>query len=149
MRVLIHFADREVMEAESDSLDQERRMFVARPTAGNNRLAWVSLSAVKYVVLPDAAVARTVGPPLEARGREKMVLRFTDGEVVRAFKDDGFSQEGHCFNVQLWDESVGRFQRAMVSVFNLKAIFFVEQWDSRSPEEKTGTTDIGRALPVR
>ena len=48
--------------------------------------------------------------------------------------------------MQLWDEAANRIRRAVVSAYNLKAIFFVEQWDSRSLAEQSGTAPV--ALPL-
>jgi hypothetical protein len=56
---------------------------------------------------------------------------------VRAYKDEAFSQEGLCFNLRLIDGETGRLQRALVSSYGVKAIFVVDQWDSRSPEEES------------
>lgn len=143
MRVLIHFLDGESLEAESDSVNQQRLTFLVRPTSGNNRLVWVSLSAVKKITFPDAPVDRAA----DSRGgpeREKVVVRFLDGEVVRAYKDEAFSQEGLCFNLRLLDGETGRLQRALVSAYAVKAIFFVDQWDSRSPEEAERSRAVSR-----
>jgi hypothetical protein len=134
VRILIHFLDGESLEAESDSVNQQRLAFVVRPTSGNNRLAWVSLSAVKQITFPDAPIDTAA----DGRGEpehQKVVVRFLDGTVARAYKDETFSQEGLCFNLRLVDAQTGRLQRALVSSYAVKAIFFVDQWDSRSPEE--------------
>ena len=142
MRILIDFLDGESLEAESDSVNQQRLTFVVRPTSGNNRLAWVSLSAVKQITFPDAPI----DPAASSRGdpeHQKVVVRFLDGKVVRAYKDETFSQEGLCFNLRLVDEQTGRLQRALVSSYAVKAIFFVDQWDSRSPKE----AKPGRGVP--
>jgi hypothetical protein len=139
---LIRFLDGELLEAESDSVNQQRLTFPVRPTSGNNRLAWISLSAVKHITFPDAPV----DPAADSRSgpeREKVVVRFLDGEVVRAYKDAAFSQEGLCFNLRLVDGETGRLQRALVSSYAVKAIFLVDQWDSRSPEE----VERSRAVP--
>jgi hypothetical protein len=145
VRLLIHFLDGEHLEADSDSVNQQRLTFLVRPTSGNNRLAWVSLAAVKYITFPDAPIDRApsghVGP-----GRDKVVLRFVDGDVVRAYKDEAFSQEGLCFNVRLVDPRTGSLQRALVSTYAIKAIFFVEHWDSRSPEEKGPKSGLAHRL---
>jgi hypothetical protein len=133
---LIHFLDGEALEAESDSVNQQRLTFLVRPTSGNNRLVWVSLAAVKKITFPDAPVDRAADNRGRAE-REKVVVRFLDGEVVRAYKDEAFSQEGLCFNLRLLDAETGDLQRVLVSSYAVKAIFFVEQWDSRSPEERS------------
>lgn len=134
MRILIHFLDGETLDAESDTVNQQRLTFLVRPTTGNNRLAWVSLAAVKHITFPDAPADRSV-ESLVGPERQKVVVRFLDGQVVRAYKDETFSQEGLCFNLRLVDAESGRLQRALVSSYAVKAIFFVDQWDSRSPEE--------------
>jgi hypothetical protein len=134
VRILIHFLDGETLEAESDSVNQQRLTFLVRPISGNNRLAWVSLASVKHITFPDAAVDRAGEPPIGPE-RQKVVVRFLDGKVVRAYKDETFSQEGLCFNLRLMDEETGRLQRALVSSYAVKAIFFVDQWDSRLPVE--------------
>jgi hypothetical protein len=142
MRILIDFLDGESLEAESDSVNQQRLTFVVRPTSGNNRLAWVSLSAVKQITFPDAPIDPAAGGRGDTE-RQKVVVRFLDGKVVRAYKDETFSQEGLCFNLRLIDEQTGRLQRALVSSYAVKAIFFVDQWDSRSP----GEAKPGRGVP--
>jgi hypothetical protein len=131
VRILINFQDKELIEAESDAVNQDRLTFLARPSSGNNRLVWVSMSAVKYIVLPDAAIPQDL--PKDGAGLDKLVIRFLDGEVMRAFRDPGFSQEGHSFNVRSIDSASGKWQRVLVSAYAIKAIFFVEQWDSRAP----------------
>ena len=153
MRILIHFLDGESLEAESDAVNQQRLTFLVRPTSGNNRLAWISLSSVKYISFPDAPVDRAADGPGSPE-RTKVVVRFLDGEVVRAYKDEAFSQEGLCFNLRLVDGQTGKVQRALISSYGVKAIFFVDQWDSRLPEEaKQGrgapqlTTALSRAAP--
>ena len=147
MRILIDFLDGESLEAESDSVNQQRLTFVVRPTSGNNRLAWVSLSAVKQITFPDAPI----DPAADSRRdpeRQKVVVRFLDGKVVRAYKDETFSQEGLCFNLRLVDEQTGRSQRALVSSYAVKAIFFVDQWDSRSPGEAKPGPGVPQLTPA-
>jgi hypothetical protein len=147
VRILIDFLDGESLEAESDSVNQQRLTFVVRPISGNNRLAWISLSAVKQITFPDAPI----DPAAESRGdseRQKVVVRFLDGKVVRAYKDETFSQEGLCFNLRLVDEQTGRMQRALVSSYAVKAIFFVDQWDSRSPSETKPGLGVPQLTPA-
>jgi hypothetical protein len=131
MRVVVHFLDGEVVEAESEAVNPNRMVFPVRPLSGNNRLAWVSMAGIKYVTHPEAAVEAPEGDPRAAEGHDKVILRFLDGEIVRAYHDDTFSHEGHGFNVRLYDEHTGKLLRAVISLHALKAIFFVETWDSR------------------
>jgi hypothetical protein len=146
MRILIDFLDGESLEAESDAVNQQRLTFIVRPTSGNNRLAWVSLASVKQITFPDA-----IDPEADPRGgreSQKVVVRFLDGKVVRAYKDETFSQEGLCFNLNLVDAQTGRLQRALVSSYAVKAIFFVDQWDSRMPEQATPRRAVPNLAPA-
>jgi len=131
VRLSIYFQDGEVVDADSDSINQSRLLFVVRPRGGNNRLAWISFGSIKYVTFPDTPAGQLGDPKLDQL--DKVVLRFADGAVMRAYKDDAFSQEGFCFNIRLWNQADNRLERAIVSVFALKAVFFVDQWDSRVP----------------
>jgi hypothetical protein len=155
MRVVVHFLDGEVVEAESEAVNPGRMVFPVRPLSGNNRLVWVSMAGIKYVTHPDAGVDAPEGDPRATEGREKVILRFLDGEIVRAYRDDTFSHEGHGFNVRLYDADTGRLMRAVVSLHALKAIFFVEKWDSRVDEgvaeggaEEIESRDQTRQLPA-
>jgi len=146
VRILIDFLDGESLEAESDTVNQQRLTFIVRPTSGNNRLAWVSLAAVKQITFPDA-----IDPAADPRGSresQKVANRFLDGKVVRAYKDETFSQEGLCFNLRLVDGQTGRLQRALVSSYAVKAIFFVDQWDSRSPDQATPSNGVPHLTPA-
>jgi hypothetical protein len=139
VRVVIRFTDNETINAESEGIDPTRFGFFARPldeAALNNRMVWVPLGSVKYVLLLEAPNEEAPGgDPREASQMEKLVLHFHGGEIMRAYRDDAFSQEGSCFNVRVWDPETHRLMRAIVTTHSLKGIFFVEKWDSRSPEE--------------
>ncbi len=136
MRILIRFMDNEVFEADSDSVDPTNLVFVVRPLSGNNQLAWVSLAFVKYISFPETETDASDMDPRALRAKTKVVLRFKDGEVLHAYKDDAFGQEGHGFNVRLLDPKTERLVRAVVSAHALKAVFFVQEWDSRQPQER-------------
>ena len=49
MKVTVYFADGERMEGESGAMTLTKMGFPVVPSAGNNDLVWVSLSAIKYV----------------------------------------------------------------------------------------------------
>jgi len=133
------FLDGEVIDGESDDVSSARLGFAMRPSAGNNRLAWVPFSALKYCKFIPAAAIRTVRPedPRGQVGLPKLVLRFNDGEVMRGYKDEVFAHEGNCLNVMLWDQQTRSLCRYIVPYSALKAVFFVEQWDSRQGVEAT------------
>jgi hypothetical protein len=135
MRVVVRFLDGEILEGESDAATLQKMGFPVAFPDGNNQIAWVSLASIKYVTFPG-----TVHEPGEVDLREgttvKVVLHFVDGETMRSFKDDTFVQEGEGFNMRIWDEQQKGLVRVIVSLHALKAIFFVNEWDSRSDEEK-------------
>jgi len=137
--VRLRFMDGEVIDGESDDVSSNRTGFAMRPATGNNRLAWVPFSALKYCKFNAAAGPRTVRSedPRGQVGLPKLVLRFTDGEAMRGYKDEVFSHDGNCLNVMLWDDETRALCRFIVPYSALKAIFFVEQWDSRPAMEQT------------
>ena len=136
--VRLKFIDGEVIGGESDDVSSARLGFAMRPSTGNNRLAWVPFSALKYCMITAAGrSARNVDPRSQA-GLPKLVLRFNDGEAMRGYKDEVFSHDGNCLNVMLWDEVTKSLCRFIVPYSALKAIFFVEQWDSRAGVEQVG-----------
>lgn len=90
----------------------------------------MALSAVKYITFPDLDLPDIIRDQEHADRR--LILRFTDGETVRAFVDDSFGVDGKAFNVRLWDSNTGTVARMLVPHHSLKAIFFVEVWDSRT-----------------
>jgi len=136
--VRLLFLDGEVIDGESDDASSGRQGFAMRPAGGNNRLAWVPFNALKYCKFIAAQPARTLrsGDPRGQVGLPKLVLRFNDGEVMRGYKDEVFSHDGNCLNVMLWDDQTRMLCRFIVPYSALKAIFFVEQWDSRERVER-------------
>jgi hypothetical protein len=133
------FLDGEVIDGESDDVSSARPGFAMRPSGGNNRLAWVPFSALKYCKFSPAAAVRS-GRPEDPRGQvglPKLVLRFNDGEVMRGYKDEVFAHDGNCLNVMLWDQVTRSLCRYIVPYSALKAVFFVEQWDSREGVERS------------
>lgn len=130
--VRLKFSDGEVIEGESDDVSSARLGFAMRPSTGNNRLAWVPFSALKYCMFTATARSVRQGDPRGQVGLPKLVLRFNDGEAMRGYKDEVFSHDGNCLNVMLWDEATQALYRFIVPYSALKAIFFVEQFDSRT-----------------
>ena len=136
--VQVHFSDGEVIDGESDDISSSRLGFAMRPASGNNRLAWVPFSALKYCKFTAAPgwIARPADPRVQV-GLPKLVLRFSDGQAMRGYKDEVFSHDGNCLNVMLWDEDTKALCRFIVPYSALKAIFFVDQWDSRLTAAQT------------
>jgi hypothetical protein len=134
--VRLRFLDGEVIEGESDDVSSSRLGFAMRPSTGNNRLAWVPFSALKYCMFTSSG--RPTRDPRSQLGLPKLVLRFNDGEAMRGYRDEVFAHDGNCLNVMLWDDVTKALCRFIVPYSALKAIFFVEQWDSRAGVEQVG-----------
>jgi hypothetical protein len=133
------FADGEMIDGESDDVSSVRLGFAMRPAVGNNRLAWIPFNALKYCKFTPTAAVRSARPedPRAEVGLPKLVLRFNDGEVMRGYRDEVFSHDGNCLNVMLWDEQTRALCRFIVPYSALKAVFFVDQWDSRERIEQS------------
>jgi hypothetical protein len=137
MKVRVRFLDGEVMDGESDAATLERMGFPVSFPDGNNQIAWVSLAAIKYVKFVGGVFeAGAQEDPRQGQGMVKVVMHFSDGETLRSYKDDTFSQEGEGFNLRIWDPETHSLYRTIVSLHALKAIFFVHEWDSRSDAER-------------
>jgi hypothetical protein len=136
--VRIRFIDGETMDGESDDVSSSRLGFAMRPSTGNNRLAWIPFSALKLCMFnPAGGQATRLTDPRAQAGLPKLVLRFNDGEAMRGYKDEVFSYDGNCVNVMLWDEATKGLRRFIVPYSALKAIFFVDEFDSRKGIEHT------------
>jgi hypothetical protein len=136
MRVTIRFIDGEIMEGTSEAATLSRMGFPVLLAGGNNAVAWVSLASIKYVLFRDSLHDTADADPRDSQDLTKIVLHFVDGEILRSYKDDTFSQDGEGFTLRLWDPEQKGLIRVIVSLHALKAIFFVNQWDSRSEAEK-------------
>jgi pilus assembly protein CpaF len=148
MKVTVHFADGERIDGDSAALSLMQMGFPVVPASGNNSLVWVSLSAIKYVLIHAGNMeASKDGDPRARRGLPKIVIRFKDGEVIRTYRDESWGAEGDGFKLRIWDSKLGVLIPALVSLHHVKGIFFVKQWDSRSSEEKL-VTAAGRPRDV-
>lgn len=137
MQVQIRFLDGEIMEGESDAATLQRMGFPVSFAGGNNQIAWVSLASIKYVLFKGGHFdAGAEEDPRTHQKLVKVVMHFVDGETMRSYKDDTFSQDGEGFNMRVYDPESKSLLRVLVSLHALKAIFFVNEWDSRSEEER-------------
>lgn len=137
MKVQIRFLDGEVMNGESDAATLQRMGFPVSFTGGNNQIAWVSLASIKYVLFKGGHFDEAGDEdPRNHQKLVKVVLHFVDGETLRSYKDDTFSQEAEGFNMRVWDPESKSLLRVLVSLHALKAIFFVNEWDSRPEGER-------------
>jgi hypothetical protein len=137
MKVQIRFIDGEVLDGDSEAATATRMGFPVMPEGGNNQIAWISMASIKYILFKgghfDVGVEED---PRANQGLIKVVLRFSDGETLRTYKDDTFAQEGEGFYMRIWEQDSRSLVRVLVSLHSLKAIFFVNEWDSRSDEER-------------
>jgi hypothetical protein len=137
MKVAIHFVDGEVMRGTSDAANLAKMGFPVTFEGGNNQIAWVSLAQIKYVVFEGTAFeSGSDEDPRTTQNLVKLVLHFSDGEIMRSYKDDTFGQDGEGFNLRIWDPKEKSLYRVIVSLHALKAIFFVGEWDSRTETER-------------
>ena len=115
----------------SGEAESSQEAFLAVPEGGgNNRRVWVSYDAVKWITYPDNPLFETVHDN-KYSDRQRLVLHFNDGETAKAFADDTFGLDGKAFRVRLWDQATGKLERALIPHHALKAIFFVDLWDSQ------------------
>jgi hypothetical protein len=125
------------MEGESEAATLQRMGFPVTFEGGNNQIAWVSLASIKYVRFKGGHFDDGADhDPRADQNLVKIVMHFVDGETMRSYKDDAFSQEAEGFNMRVWDPEAKSLMRVLVSLHALKAIFFVNEWDSRSEEER-------------
>ncbi|MDQ6692037.1 MAG: CpaF family protein, partial [Candidatus Dormibacteraeota bacterium] len=137
VRVTVHFSDGERIEGDSGAMTLSKMGFPMVPDGGNNVLLWVSVSAIKYVLIHAGNLEKSEhGDPRAGADLPKIVIRFHDGEVIRTYRDDSWGQEGEGFKLRLWDSRLRILLPALVSLHAVKGIFFVKEWDSRTPGEK-------------
>jgi pilus assembly protein CpaF len=106
--------------------------------SGNNQQIWVSLAALKYVILHDDNPGKQHRQDPREKGAKykRVVLRFQDGETLRTYADEGSGQTDEGFSCLIWDDKTKQLDQVLVSLHALKGIFFVKEWDSRTEEEK-------------
>ena len=144
----VRFIDGEVLNGSSEAANLQKMGFpVALPEDGNNQIAWVSLASIKYVLFPDSIHELGAVDPREQMMMTKVVLHFSDGEIMRTYKDDSFQQDGEGFNLRIWEPQASGLIRVIVSLHALKAIFFVKEWDSRTSEERLLYANPNEPLP--
>jgi hypothetical protein len=137
MKVQIRFLDGEVLDGDSEAATATRMGFPVMPRGGNNQIAWISMASIKYVKFTGGQFEMGQSEdPRSGQNLIKVVMHFVDGETMRTFKDDTFAQEGEGFYLRIWDDEAQALVRILVSLHALKAIFFVNEWDSRTDEEK-------------
>ena len=148
MLVTVRFLDGEVLEGDSDAATLSHMGFPVTVDKGNTQDALISLASIKYVLFNETREGAGDHDPRADQDLTKIVLHFVDGEILRTYKDDVFTQESEGFMLRLWDPATKGLIKALVSLHALKAIFFVNQWDSRSDEERVRFSPIPPTPPV-
>ena len=144
--VLLKFLDGEVMPAATDLIDfsQPVLQVQAGEPGGNNRDITIPLTSLKFILLSG----ETEVPPAES-GEElgKVVIHFTDHEVVRAYADRFHRGGAYGIIYRLVDPERKVRREIAIPYTSVKAIFKVKRWDSRSKEAQP--TSIARILAQR
>jgi hypothetical protein len=145
--VLVTFMDGEVMPAEAPLIDFHSailRLNAVEP-GDNNREFIVPLTSVKYLVFG--------GEEEEPEGaREqlgKVVIHFTDHEVIRAYAGRDTLGGPHGIIYTLLDPERRVRRRIGVPYSSVKAIFKVKRWDSRGREPGETFARVARILAER
>ena len=126
------------MDGDSDAATLQQMGFPVSFEGGNNQIAWVSLASIKYVSFKGGlSEGGGEDDPRNHQNMVKVVMHFVDGDTLRSYKDDSFSQEAEGFHLRVWDPESKSLVRLLVSLHALKAIFFVNEWDSRPDEERS------------
>ena len=150
MKVTVHFVDGENLDGEAEQVSLDRGGFTLVGTAGNTRSAWVGAGAIKYIVL-HAAFEETYGESDPRAGTDltKVVLHFLDGEIQHSYRDTAYAEQAGGFVLRLFDRQTHQLHKALVPGSSLKGVFVVDEWDSRSEDEKMARSGPRRRLAAR
>lgn len=129
-RVVVRFADDEILEGTAADIDLDRPAFrfVVDDPGTNSRTALVPLTSVKRITVGRRPCA------LAPEALPKVVLRFRDGEVLPGLLVDGPHPKAHGVLVDLADCEARQVETMIVAYDNLKAVFYLEDWQSRPAE---------------
>jgi len=150
MKVTVHFVDGENLDGEAEEVSLDRGGFTLVGTAGNTRSAWVGAGAIKYIVI-HAAFEETYGESDPRAGTDltKVVLHFLDGEIQHSYRDTVYTEQPGGFVLRLFDRQTRQLHKALVPGSSLKGVFVVDEWDSRSEDEKVARTGPRRRRGAR
>ncbi len=134
--VKVRFFDDEIMEGTARELNfDEPDFLVDVDDAGgidNNEMAWVPLSAVKWVELPLGEIHEPETPT------RKVAIRFLDGEVLRGHVDGLLQRHRYGLVLHLHPEAPAgdsAVRKLGIPVSAIKALFYVREFDGREPGE--------------
>jgi pilus assembly protein CpaF len=110
--------------------------FEFTPNSSNTKMAKLTLSSLKYIIFNEDNPVVFKEDPRRKKKLQKVVLRFRDGDIIRTYKDDYFSDDSERVSLQAWEPTQKVLLKVLAPQNSLKGIYFVEEWDSRSQEEK-------------
>jgi Family of unknown function (DUF6982) len=139
--VKVRFFDDEIMEGAARDLDFDEPDFIVdvEDLAGleNNEMAWVPLSAVKWVEMPIGEVPEPETPT------RKVAIRFLDGEVLRGHIDGALQRHRYGVVLHLHPENEAEkvVRKLGIPFSAVKALFYVREFDGRQGEDKDRASD--------
>jgi hypothetical protein len=136
MRVTVRFVDGERLDGNAEQVSLDSGGFTLVGTGGNTRSIWVGAGAIKYVAIHPATSETYEHDPRDGDRLPKLVLHFLDGETLRTYQDQAYARQAGGFTMRLWDDEEKQLVKALVSGASLKGVFAVDEWDSRTEEEK-------------
>lgn len=131
-RVLIHFADGEIVEGTTSGVDLDRPEFDVwfEGQMSNSREAIVPVASVKRVRLHQGAAP----PQHSADAFRKVAVHFWDGEVLKGLLASPPHRHRFAMGLDLVDLEVQRCETWALPYHAVKAVFFLRTWDTRPPE---------------
>lgn len=135
-KITVRFFDDENLRGLARALDFDEPDFLVEvddPSGlDNNEMAWVPLTAVKWVELPPS---ETHQPETPAR---KVAIRFLDGEVLRGHVDGALERHRYGIILHLHAENLeagSQARRLGIPFSAVKALFYLREFDGRQPED--------------
>jgi hypothetical protein len=144
---LLTFLDGEVLRAETPLIDFHSPVLdiVAAEPGGNNREITVPLSSLKFIIF--GGEEETEPQPTDKLG--KVVIHFTDHDVMRAYADRNVLGGPHGVIYSLIDPERQVRRQLGVPYSAVKAIFKVKRWDSRDRPSSLAPDSVARILAIR
>ena len=130
------------MEAETGEVVATKGSLRIKPMErGNNSQTLVSMAAVMHVTVAQEGPFEA--DPREAGEARRLVLRFNDAAktIRRTFLDRDFNQDAEGVHCRVFNESTGMLETWVVPMLALKAVFTVQDWDSKDPGVARSTDD--------
>jgi hypothetical protein len=132
-KVSVRFFDDEMLEGKPQDIDFDEADFLLKvedPSGlDNNELAWIPLSAVKWIEFPTQKNGGSESPT------RKVAIRFLDGEVLRGHIDGAL--ERHRYGILLNfhpEDGKSPVRRLGVPFSAVKALFYLREFDGRGKD---------------